>query len=118
MESSNTLLSVTRLLWDSFYNTKGRQKVFHKDPANVLKRANYLKYFFQYEHDKRPFVFVDESWLNKNMVPTRYWSDGTQECEPDVPPGKGERWIIIGAGGKQGWIRESIKLWKEMCSLP
>ena len=24
----------------------------HEDPANVLKRANYLKYFFQYEHDK------------------------------------------------------------------
>ena len=55
---------------------------------------------------------MDESWLNKNMVPTRYWSNGTQECEPDVPPGKGERWMIIGAGGKQGWIRESIKLWK------
>jgi hypothetical protein len=84
-----------------------------EDPANVQRRAHYLQYFFGYEAQGRPFVFMDESWLNKNMVTSNCWTDGTGECEPDVPIGKGERWILIGAGGKEtGWINQSFKMWK------
>lgn len=84
-----------------------------EDPNNVQRRARYLQYFFDYESQGRPFVFIDESWLNKNMVTSKCWSDGTSNCEPDVPAGKGERWILIGAGGKEtGWINQSFKMWK------
>ena len=81
-----------------------------EDPANVQRRAQYLKYMFRYESEGRPFVFMDESWLNRNMVSTKIWTDGTAECEPAVPPGKGERWILIGAGSVNGWIKESCAM--------
>lgn len=83
-----------------------------EDPANAKRRTQYLKFFFLYKAEGRPFVFMDESWLNKNMVPSRCWTDGTTEFEAEVPPGKGARWILIGAGTKDGWIKESIKMWK------
>ena len=51
---------------------------------------------------------MDESWLNKNMVPSLCWSHGTV----DAPSEKGERWIMIGAFSKDGWIQPSIKMWK------
>ena len=33
----------------------------HEDPVNMLRRAWYLKYFFDYTEQGRPFVFMDES---------------------------------------------------------
>jgi transposase len=47
-----------------------------------------------------------------NMVPSHCWTDGTANFEPDVPPGKGARWILIGAGTKDGWIHQSFVMWK------
>jgi hypothetical protein len=32
--------------------------------------------------------------------------------EENVPQGKGARWIVIGAGGKNGWIPNTFKMWK------
>jgi len=57
-------------------------------------------------------VFLDETWLNQNMVPSKCWTDGTAECEPEVPPGKGPRWIVIGAGSAAGWVPTSFVMWK------
>ena len=35
------------------------------------------------------------------------------DCELNVPSGKGERWITIGAGSKDGWIQTSTKCAEE-----
>ena len=36
------------------------------------------------------------------------------DCELNVPSGKGERWIMIGAGSKDDWIQPSIDYHTEM----
>ena len=84
----------------------------YEDPGNVQRRAWYLKFFFEYAQQGRAFIFMDESWLNKNMVPSHCWTDGTCDCELKVPSGKGEHWILIGAGSKDGWVDASVKMWK------
>jgi len=89
------------------YHNKVRE-----DPVNVRRRALYLKHFFLYESQGRDFVYMDESWINQNMIPSKCWTDGTVECEPDVPPGKGPRWILIGAGGLNGWVPGAFVMWK------
>ncbi len=58
--------------------------------------------FKVYEKEGRPFIFMDEIWINKNCAPTHVWTDGTQDLEDKVPPGKGQRWIILAAGSKDG----------------
>lgn len=83
-----------------------------EDPDNIQRRALYLKFFFQYETEGRYFAYMDETWINQNLVPTKCWTDGTSDCEADVPPGKGPRWIVIGAGGESGWIPNTFSMWK------
>lgn len=65
----------------------------------------------QYKEFNRSFVFMDESWLNKNMKPTKLWYDGGLDLEPTATSGKGVRWIVIGAGGTMGWIPNSVRMW-------
>ena len=36
----------------------------HTDARGPCQWAWYLKYFFDYTEQGRPFVFMDESWLN------------------------------------------------------
>jgi hypothetical protein len=84
-----------------------------EDEANCLRRAQYLRYFFMYEEENRNFEFFDESWCNKNMVEPREWSDGSVEFDIGVPPGVGDRWIMMGCGSKKhGWQRSTFKMWK------
>ena len=90
----------------------GYYERLREDPENMRRRALYPKFLFEYERDQRPFVFVDESWINRNSVPLKIWTDGSLEFEPPVPPGKGQRWIIIGAGTRSGWVQESVVMWK------
>ena len=78
-----------------------------EDEANIVLRNTYLRYYMEYVNDGRPIVFMDESWINKNDRPKRAWHDGTKETVDAVPPGKGARWILIGAGTKDGWIPNS-----------
>lgn len=84
----------------------------HEDPGNVQRCAWYLKFFLEYAQQRRAFIFMDESWFNKNMVPSHCRTDGTCDCELKVPNRKGERWILIEAGSKDGWVDASVKMWK------
>lgn len=83
-----------------------------EDPANIALREQYITSYRDYRAEGRQFVFMDESWINKNTVPSRSWTDGSPDVSDKVPPGKGPRWILIGAGGEQGWVPESFRMWK------
>jgi hypothetical protein len=84
-----------------------------EDEVNCLRRARYLQFFFKYEEDGRVFNWFDESWFNKNMVESCEWSDSSIDFDSGVPPGKGDRWIVMGCGSKEkGWQRETYKLWQ------
>ena len=39
-----------------------------EEDHNIVKRTAYLKQYFAYHNEGRPFIYMDESWLNKNMV--------------------------------------------------
>ena len=83
-----------------------------EDEANMILRARYLFNYFLYREQGRPMIYMDESWINKNACPTKIWHDGTTETVPNVPAGKGPRWIMLGAGSKDGWVPNTFKIWK------
>ena len=96
------------------YNTK-RQNYYDRlreDEKNIALRIKYLANYIEYELAGRPMVFMDESWINKNCRPSKCWHDGTGDTVEKVPPGKGPRWILIGAGTKDGWVPNSFRMWK------
>jgi len=55
---------------------------------NLLLRVGYTTRHLQNVNDKRPVVYMDETWINKNTRPSRAWQDGTKDVTEDVPPGK------------------------------
>jgi len=77
-----------------------------------LLRIKYLNRMADFEAEGRPMVYVDETWINKNCTPKNSWHDGTVDTSLNVPHGKGPRWIVIGAGGRMGWIPNSFRMWK------
>jgi hypothetical protein len=83
-----------------------------EDPDNKVLRAIYIQRYLSHLAENRPIVYIDESLINKNAVLRCTWHDGTAETEDFVPTGKGTRWILIGAGSKDGWVPNSFRMWK------
>lgn len=95
------------------FNSKryGYYDRLRENPDNIALRDGYLQQLFTYEVENRQILFMDESWINKNAVPSNCWTDGTRETVDAVPNGKGPRWIMIGCGGRDGWIQQSFVMW-------
>jgi hypothetical protein len=62
--------------------------------------------------DKRPEVFLDETWINSHAAPEKIWVDKDGLGGWRRPSGKGERLIIIHAGGSFGWVSNAGKHFK------
>ena len=55
--------------------------------------------------EKRPVVFIDETWLNSHAAPERIWIDADAVGGFRHPSGKGQRQIILHAGSVIGWLQ-------------
>ena len=55
---------------------------------NMILRDQYLRRDAEAVADGRPRVYMDESWINKNIAPRYAWHDGSPETVDAVPPGK------------------------------
>ncbi len=109
---SSTYRALLRIgfVFDQYYKTYYER--MREASHNIAYRVAYISKFFQYEREGRQIVYMDESWINKNTAPRKVWHDGTPETVDAVPPGKGPRWILIGAGCRTGWIHDSFRMWK------
>ena len=54
--------------------------------------------------EKRPEIYLDETWTNSHSTPERIWVDRDGCGGWGRPSEKGERLIIIHAGSATGWI--------------
>ncbi len=79
-------------------------------PFNLAQRWDYLVQYRKYQDQNRPIFFMDESWINKNIMPSHGWSDGSLATIPRTPAGKGARWILLGAGGPDGWVPNTYEM--------
>ena len=124
-----------RHLGISFQTRHSRYDRLQEDMTNRMRRKDYLLRLSEFKKQKRAIVYVDgmqtlcaggidllltlslapphpETWVTKNISKVKVWTDGDMEMEPDVPHGKGQRWIILGAGTKQGWLTATWRMWK------
>ena len=108
--------SVQRALSRIGFSFTGKRHCYYdrlrEDPENICRRIAYLERRRAWLAEGRQMVYMDESWINQNCSTRKSWSDGTPETVDTIPPGKGPRWIMIGAGTKDGWIEGSFKMWK------
>jgi hypothetical protein len=64
-----------------------------------------------------PVVYLDETWANAHDGKDRAWVERDEVTGGTLggikrPPGKGTRLIILGAGGRSGWIPNTTLIFK------
>lgn len=108
-----TLWSALKSIGFEFSNKKaGYYSAMRENEANIELRGMYLTNLERYKEEERQIVYMDETWLNKNITPNVIWHDNSLDTVDSVPPGKGQRWIVLSAGTKDGWLPNSFKMWK------
>ncbi len=83
----------------------------------VLARQNYLRKMrrnriARSEKTRRPEVYLDESYVNKNHSNDFVWYSNEDGPWIQKPIGKGERLIIINAVTKDGWVPDAKVVFK------
>lgn len=76
-----------------------------------LKQINFLKKLVQYRSEGRNIVYTDETYIHSSHIHNKGWYDeslkGLQK-----PISKGQRLIIVHAGGEKGFIENGLLIFK------
>lgn len=76
-----------------------------------LKRINFLKKLVQYRSEGRNIVYTDETYIHSSHTHNKGWYDeslkGLQK-----PISKGQRLIIVHAGGETGFVQNGLLIFK------
>ena len=104
--------TLSKLLKSMFFRYKIREdgkRYIYKQPRVIQLRHDYLRRMRRNREEKRPEIYLDETWTNSHSAPERIWVDRDGCGGWRRPSGKGERLIIIHAGNATGWIPNAGK---------
>ena len=93
--------------------TKRKKYVAKETMDLVSKRFRCLRALRDARAADRSLVYTDETWFTTRMTHGSEWIDTTKDEKDDiysrqVPPGEGQLLITIAAGGKDGFLQESV----------
>jgi transposase len=78
-------------------------------------RVAFLRKMRAYREEKRPIIYMDETYLHSSHTHQKGWSDNSNEGLRK-PISKGNRLIIINAGGEIGFVPGAYARWKSNSS--
>ena len=96
------------------YRTAHRKMYVRKESLEIVcRRINALRKLTEHRANGRQIVYLDETWFTTRMCHNREWVDSTQAptsstYSRQVPPGDGERFVVVAAGGETGFIDGSF----------
>lgn len=109
--SECSLRKILKSLGFKWKKTQNNRKVLVEKSEIRHKRIQYLKSIRRYREMKRPIVYVDESYILATHVSSKSWTDDSVKGL-FAPVSRGERLIIVNAGGEMGFIPNALLMWK------
>ena len=114
----STAKSTTLCLWLKelgfrFRITKRKRYVAKETMDLVSKRIRCLRQLEEARQSGRKLYYMDETWFTTRMTHGTEWVD-TREHEQSitysrqVPPGEGQRLVVIGAGSEDGFVNDAF----------
>lgn len=95
--------------------TKSNRKILMEKPEIRHLRIEFLKKMKKYREERRPIVYMDETYIHSSHTNQKSWSDDSN-AGLKKPVSKGTRLIIVNAGGEDGFVPNSYVRWKSHCS--
>jgi len=76
----------------------------------IAQRENFVKKMREYRAAGRTIYYTDETWANKNMTPSRTWTDRSLRARLNVPSSKGARIIVAHVGSRDSELVQDSSL--------
>ena len=112
------------LLSEFLHDCRSHDRAYYEQPRIVHQRHTYLRRMRRNRIEGRPVVYLDETWANAHDGKKKAWVEKDTTTKGTIggvegyvvkhciefslifysKSGKGERLIILHAGGKDGWI--------------
>ena len=87
-----------------------RQVIVEGRDIRILRIA-YLRAIRKFRQEGRPIVYIDETYLHSSHTTPHGWTDGSLQGLK-APMNKGQRLIIVHAGGENGFIPNALLIFK------
>jgi hypothetical protein len=91
------------------YKKDDNRRALMEKPHVVALRKFFLSKFMKNAEssERKPCVFLDETWVFANGTVRRSWQDEDVRSVKKIS-GEGERYIVLHAGNKDGFIEEKF----------
>lgn len=110
--SRETLRKLLREIGFRYKKTQSNRKVLIERNDISALRASYLHKIKQNEcGEKKPVIFLDETFIHSSHTAGRCWQSNDVDGVLN-PVSKGNRWIIVHAGGETGFVENALLVFK------
>ena len=89
---------------------KQSKEVLMERPDLTRKRATYLRKIREYRQQKRPIVYLDETWVDTHCYPAKQWMAPSGHNSRKLPSNRGQRFVILHCGGEDTGFLENCDL--------